>query len=211
MKDTGWPSWAITADEVAARTGLDPEAVQRLVDEGRLQVVATSRGGWLTTDTAMARAVAGMHDTASGRRRHRRPSRKAAAGTACTVAGPRRPTPHKSAQVLLEEARARLAHWEREVAAAAARRRPSGSEPVRDQRLTLEAAAELMHVTLPYAVRAARSGLLRATRLGREWVTTLGAVRAYCAAEASPRASSPLTAARPLGAGANPDTVTEAA
>jgi excisionase family DNA binding protein len=172
-----------TPEQVATHLGVDVDAVQKLVDEGRLRTLPVRGGGWVTTEAAV--------QAATSPRRRRRPRRRptnavVAAPTTKSPAPRREPVAQQPAQQPAPPAvpavpavpapRSKLA-----------RRTPIDIRPdvPADDRLDMRAAAERLGITADEALRLAQQGKLRATQLGRQWVTTGRDVRAY--GEAQPR------------------------
>lgn len=156
-----------TAAEVATHLGVSVEEVQRLVDEGRLRTLPLHGGGWVTTETA----VRAFSSPPRRRRRRRAPIRVVATPDE-NVATPQAETTTAPAPVA-------------PVARKAKRHTPIDIRPdvSTNPRLDMRAAAEQLGVSADEALRLAQQGSLRASRLGREWVTTGRDVRAYLEAQ----------------------------
>lgn len=152
-----------TPQQAAEHLGVDVDAVQRLVDAGRLRALPVYGGGWVTTPTAVAAAT---------RPRRRRGCRGARSRVAA------RPAPQTTAVVAQPT---RTPQPEPQQPIRAVRTTPIDIRPdvAPNARLDMRAAAQALGVTHDQARTLARRGLLRASRLGREWVTTGRDVRAY--------------------------------
>lgn len=164
------PSGMRSLDEAAAVLGTTRERVEEMIGRGELRALPVAGGGWVTTDAALQAVQGGRSDRARPRRR-RRPA-------AAAPAAPARPAlPEKPPEA-----------QEVDSAPAPAPRRSVPVDIRRDvepgARLDMLAAAALLGVDRDEAVRLARTGRLRATRLGREWVTTSRDVRACAQARA---------------------------
>lgn len=179
------------ADTFAARTpgdaalalGLEIADLQPLIDTGVLRVLPVSGGGWITSDDAIVRAaqirsgaVRPPRERPPARRRDRRPqpsttalSRTPASAPAAT-ASKSAPTPPVAAPA---PAPAPVVRAERRIATDT---RPDVHP---NARLDMRAAAARLGVDEPTALRLAQQRRLKATRLGRQWVTTEQAVRDY--------------------------------
>jgi excisionase family DNA binding protein len=161
-----------TPGDVALALGVEIADLQALIDSGVLQVLSVAGGGWITSDAAIVRAA----QLRSGRApRSRRPR------TATPTVALREPRPRPQRQAPA----APLAPPPRETAPKTPARRRVPVDSRRDvqpnARLDMHAAAQRLQCDERTATRLARDGTLRATRLGREWVTTESALRDYIA------------------------------
>ena len=151
-----------TRETAAAQVGAAPEDIDALVAAGRLRVLAGAGGGWITTARAVSDAVHGR----VARRWRPRPRRAVAPqqqghSPRATHAAPPR---HHVAPAAAPPSPSRAVEADRRTDIA-----PS-------QRLDLAAAAAHLGVTPQAALRLMQHGKVRATRLGREWITTTRAL-----------------------------------
>lgn len=153
-----------TRETAAAQVGAEPEEIDTLVAAGRLRVLAVADGGWITTARAVSAAVRARTSKRPVRRRRRvAPPHEARAAHAARLA-PARPqvAPVSVAVASPPPARAVDADPRTDIAPA--------------QRLDAAAVAAHLGVTPQAALRLMQHGRLRATRLGREWITTTRAL-----------------------------------
>lgn len=159
-----------TVEEAAAQVGATVEDIEALVATGRLRVLATADGRWITTARAVQAAVRGgdVRSRRSARARRTVQSRRRNAATATVRRRAPRP-PDAAAPSVVAAPPPVLA---------AARLSPRDGRPdiAGDRRLDLDAAAAVLGITVETALQLVRCGELRATRLGRQWVTTARAV-----------------------------------
>lgn len=161
-----------TVDEMAAVLELTVEDVIKLVHEGALRALPLSGGGWVTSLRAVATYRQRHHRKAQLRRHRRRPTARSVPEhpsvpiliAATSIAAPAAPrTPNQTPD------------W------TASRSVPIDTRPdvAHITRLDLAAAAAALGVTQAAALQEIRRGRLRATRLGREWVTTTRDLMTY--------------------------------
>jgi hypothetical protein len=175
------PDWLITATAAAEAGGMSRAAIEELVGAGDLTPIFHAGRRSVPTQGAI--------DAQAPARRRR--ARRASSSRRCAV--PARPLgtapvsktqSRTEAEAGVREARANLGRWEAAIADAAAVRRPDNRpEPAPLRRLTIEEAAAALGMLPHDALHAVQSGRLAGTRLGREWITTSGAVAAYLRAE----------------------------
>jgi hypothetical protein len=174
----GSPLGARTPDHAAAALGVARDRVQALVDTGVLRVLPLAGGGWLTSDAAIAeaaRALSGVRparharsSTASRRRARSTRETPPAAQVAATPPRDQAPPPAAPPPPPVDTTPRVALDTRPDV-------QPNG-------RLDMRAAAQLLHLDERTTLALARDGKLRATQLGREWVTTARDVRSYIAA-----------------------------
>lgn len=165
---------ARTAEDAARALGVEIAELQALVDSGALRVLNMAGGGWITSDAAIGRAA---HLRKGGGVRPRRPRgmqprRRPATATAAVATPCAQPQP-RAAQPTAPPPPAPAAPARRQVAVDHRR----DVQP--DARLDMREAATRLQCDERTATRLARQGALRATHLGRQWVTTESAVRDY--------------------------------
>jgi hypothetical protein len=162
-----------TVDMAAAQVGATVEEIEALVAAGNLRVLAGADGRWITTARAVTEAAGGRPA-----RPRRRPGRARNRGGASAAArGTSRVTPAPAAQRPVPAPPSPSAAPEAPAPAPAAATAPDVRTDVgAAQRLDVPAAAALLGLTPEATLRLMRIGRLRATRLGREWITTTRAV-----------------------------------
>jgi len=164
-----------TPGDAALALGVEIADLQALIDSGVLRVLNVAGGSWVTSDAAIVRAAQLRGGGSTRARRSRsapRPPRPATPEVALRRAAPQRP-----ARATPRTAPAPV----RDTAPQPTPQRRVAVDDRRDvnpnARLDMRAAAERLQCDQSTATRLARQGTLRATRLGREWVTTESAVR----------------------------------
>jgi hypothetical protein len=164
-----------TLDQAAATLGMTPPDVAALAERGELDALALVGGGWITTPAAVAAVVRRrQRGTKTSVRSSTRPGRRTRPQDGAT---PRRGTPPS----IRAPRPAEIAVTPAEPVPVPSSRVPVDLRPdvEPNQRLTLHAAAAALGIDYRDALRLARHGTLRATQLGREWVTTTREVGAY--------------------------------
>jgi hypothetical protein len=159
-----------TVESAAAQVGATMEEIEALVAGGRLRVLAGRDGRWITTARAVSDAVQAVIRRPAGERarrahRARRVQRRRAA-VATVVAAPRRGQP--VVPVMAPAA----------VVAQTSTPRDLRPDIAGDRRLDLHAAAAHLGIGTDAVLLLMRRGQLPATRLGREWVTSMRALAA---------------------------------
>jgi hypothetical protein len=169
-----------TPGDAALALGVEIADLQPLVDSGVLRVLPVAGGGWVTSDAAIVRAARIRSGVAPAPRRRRSPrSDGAAAGAARQPSTTQRArsTPPSQAPPPPPAPAPEPPRY------TPGRRVPVDRRPdvLPEARLDMREVARRLRISEREATSLARSGRLRATRLGREWITTERAMRDYAA------------------------------
>ena len=154
-----------TRETAAAQVGAAPEEIDALVAAGRLRVLATADGTWITTARAVSYAVRARPPRRRARRPQPAPPHQVHAAHAARPA-----TPHPHVAPARVAAAPTLPPPSRAVEA------DSRTDIAPSHRLDAAAVAAHLGVSREVALRLMQRGRLRATRLGREWITTTRAL-----------------------------------
>jgi len=163
-----------TVEEAAAILGLEPPEVDRLVGIGELRGLRLTGGGWLISQQALVAVLRRRAGWLPPRRRGRR--RAASFGRDSHIAVVPTSSALPSPSVTAAVAKALPAEAVPERRSVPVDLRPDVEHNIR---LDLAGAAAHLGVDVASVLGAVQQGRLRATRLGRAWITTSRDLRDY--------------------------------